>query len=105
MRLDMMQEAKLSEASAGSGIRALWPSCRQISRLQSAATPQPLSLGQRIGLKFHLLVCGWCRRYGKQVGFLRAVAHGRDDDETASAPPALSPNARDRMKRFLQNKE
>jgi hypothetical protein len=101
----MMQETKQSEANAGSGVRALWPSCRQVSLLQSAATQQPLSLGQRIGLKFHLLVCSWCRRYGRQVGFLRTVAHEHDHDETVSAPPALSPNARERMKRSLQDTE
>jgi hypothetical protein len=98
-----MQETKQSEANAGSGIRALWPSCRQVSRLQSAAIEQPLSLGQRIGLRFHLLVCSWCRRYGKQIGFLRKVAHEHPHDETAPTPTALSSEARERMKRSVQD--
>ena len=100
-----MQETKQSEVNASSGVRALWLSCRQVSRLQSAATQHPLSLSQRIGLKFHLLVCSWCRRYGKQVGFLRTVAHEHEHDESAPTPPALSSNARDRMKRSLREME
>ena len=98
-----MQETNQSEAKAG--IRALWPSCRQVSRLQSAATQQPLSLGQRVGLKFHLLVCSWCRRYGKQIGFLRTVAHEHERDETVPIPSALSPNSRERMKQSLRDTE
>jgi hypothetical protein len=98
-----MQETKQSEASGDSGVRAFWPSCRQVSRLQSVAIQQPLSLGQRIGLKFHLLVCSWCRRYGKQIGFLRTVAHEHAHDETAPTPSALSSDARERMKRSLQD--
>jgi hypothetical protein len=98
-----MQETKQSETNAASGARALWPSCRQVSRLQSAATQQPLSLGQRIGLKFHLLVCSWCRRYGKQVGFLRKFAHEHMHDDAAPTPPTLPPNARERMKQSLRD--
>ena len=100
--LNVMQETKQSEANAGSGVRALWPSCREVSRLQSVAAGQPLPLAKRLGLKFHLLVCGWCRRYGKQVGFLRRVAHEHAHDETVPAPSALPADARERMKRSLQ---
>jgi predicted anti-sigma-YlaC factor YlaD len=98
-----MQDTKQSEANAGSGVGALWPSCREVSRLQSAARQQPLSLARRIGLRFHLLVCSWCRRYGKQVGFLRSVAHEHAPDETASAPSTLRTDVRERMKRSLQD--
>ena len=94
--LHRMQETKQSEAGAGSGLRGLWPSCREVSRLQSAATEQPLSLGGRIGLKFHLLVCGWCRRYGRNVRILRDHQH----DETAA--PGLSPDSRERMKHSIE---
>jgi hypothetical protein len=84
-------------------LRTILPCCRDVSRLQSASTQQPLSLGQRIGLKFHLLVCSWCRRYGKQVGFFRKLAHQHDG--AAPTPPSLSPNARERMKRSLRDME
>jgi hypothetical protein len=98
-----MQDTKQSEANTGPGVRALWPSCREVSRLQSTADRQPLSLARRIGLKFHLLVCGWCRRYGKQVSFLRSVAHEHEPDKTASAPSSLPPDVRERMKRSLHD--
>jgi len=41
----------------------LSPGCREASRLQSEALDQPLSLPQRLGLRLHLLICKWCRRY------------------------------------------
>jgi hypothetical protein len=84
-------------------LHTILPSCRDVSRLQSAATQQSLSQGQRIALKFHLLVCSWCRRYGKQVGFLRKLAHEHERDGTGPTPPSLSPNARERMKRSLRD--
>jgi hypothetical protein len=98
-----MQETNQRKTDGASGLRALWPSCREVSRLQSAAIQQPLSLGRRLGLKFHLLVCSWCRRYGKHVGFLRAAAHEHAHDEAAITPAALSSDARERMKRSLQD--
>src|SRR6185369_1475809 len=97
-----MQETKQSEVNVGVGIRALWPSCRQVSRLQSAATLQPLSLGQRIGLKFHLLVCSWCRRYGRQISFLRGAVQALREKVAESEPQFLANDARERLKKSLR---
>ena len=49
----------------------LSPNCRQASRLQSEALDHKLPVLQRVGLRIHLLLCKWCRRYGKQIRFLR----------------------------------
>jgi len=98
-----MQETKRSESNTGSGTRALWPSCRQVSRLQSAATQQPLSLGQRIGLKFHLLVCSWCRRYGRQISFLREAVQARPDKLAENQSQSLPNEARERLKKSLRD--
>ena len=53
---------------------ALSPSCRQASRLQSEALDFNLPFLQRVGLRIHLLLCKWCRRYGEQIRFLREAA-------------------------------
>jgi hypothetical protein len=81
-----------------SGIRALFPSCRQVSQMQSDSTPR--SFAQRLGLKFHLLVCGWCRRYGRQVRFLQHFVHDDQEHETARTP--LSGEAKERLKQSLR---
>ena len=79
----------------------LSPSCKEASRLQSQALDYPLRLRKSIGLRIHLLLCKWCRRYGKQIGFLRSVAHQHEEHEPCLPPQSLRPAARERIKRRL----
>ena len=85
------------------GFRTLMPTCRQTARLQSDALDRPLPLSKRIGLVFHLLVCRWCRRYGKQIRFLRQAVHEHHDEVAEATPRQLSPEASERLKRTLSN--
>jgi hypothetical protein len=80
----------------------LSPSCKEAARLQSAALDRKLPLRQRLGLRFHLMLCKWCRRYGKQIAFLRSAAQRSGGHEQPSAHQVLSPEARERIKRGLQ---
>jgi hypothetical protein len=53
---------------------------------------------QRLGLTLHLLVCSWCRRFGRKVRFLQnAAVEGVDEGERQ----ALSSETRERMKKSL----
>ena len=81
------------------------PTCRQAGRLQSEALDRPLSLPKRFGLGLHLMLCKWCRRYGKQLRFLRRAAHEHDDDLLEAEPRRLSPEARNRLKHLLESHE
>jgi len=87
------------------GFVALSPSCKEATRLQSEALDHPLGLGQRIGLRIHLVLCKWCRRYGKQIGFLRAAADRDEGHEQCLPAQALRPEARERIKRRLHEEE
>jgi hypothetical protein len=51
-------------------------------------------------MRLHLLVCGWCRRYGKQIRFLREAAHAHEEE----LPPqvSLSAGRSEEMKRTLR---
>jgi len=82
----------------------LSPTCKVATRLQSVALDRTLTPVESFGLRFHLLFCRWCRIYGKQIRFLRsaAQAHASDDDQH-STQPALSSEARGRIKRSLQS--
>ena len=99
-----MQLLKSLATALKTGFRTLMPTCRQASRLQSDALDQPLSLPKRIGLRLHLLVCRWCRRYGKQIRFLRQAVHEHPDEINDATARTLSPEARERVKRSLRDK-
>jgi len=81
------------------------PTCRQVSRLQSDALDQHLPLPKRFGLQLHLLVCKWCRRYGKQIRFLREAVHEHPAEVDEATPRTLSPEARERLKRSLRSEK
>src|ERR1041385_1219870 len=89
----------------GRGMDDLSPGCKQAVRLQSAALDGKLSFRQRLGLRIHLLLCKWCRRYGKQIGFLRTIARERCAEEQVLPPQTLSPEARERIKQKLQSEK
>jgi hypothetical protein len=82
--------------------KALSPNCKQASRLQSEALDHKLSLIQRVGLRIHLLLCKWCRRYGGQLRFLRKAAHDHQDELIKPADQNLSASARERIKQRLR---
>jgi hypothetical protein len=98
-----MEFLKCAAAALKTGFHTLSPNCREASRLQSDALDQPLSLPMHLGLRLHLLICKWCRRYGQQIRFLRQALHERPDELNQPAPRNLSPEARQRLKRALRD--
>ena len=91
--------------SLGRGMGELSPSCREATRLQSEAMDRPLQLRQRIGLRIHLFLCRWCRRYGRQIGFLRSMAHEYEKHNQTLPPQTLRPEAKERMKDRLKSEK
>jgi len=85
------------------GFRTISPTCREVARLQSDALDQDLGISKRLGLRIHLLMCRWCRRYGKQIRFLRLATREHADDLCQASPQRLSPEARERLKRALRD--
>ena len=80
----------------------LFLNCKQAVLLQSEGIERELPFFQRLGLRLHLLVCKWCRRYQRQVSFLRGnEAHSSEPMRMASSGP-LSAEARERIKRVLE---
>jgi predicted anti-sigma-YlaC factor YlaD len=59
--------------------------CHDATRMLSEAQDRPLVLNERARLRLHLLMCGACRRFETQVGFLRGAmrnyARRNDDDQ------------------------
>ena len=75
----------------------LSPSCRQATRLQSVALDGKLSPSQKLGLRIHLCLCKWCRRYGSQIEFLRTASRREPQPDERLPVHTLSPEARERI--------
>ena len=81
---------------------ALTPNCRDAARIQSDQLEGPLPVAKRIGLFVHLLICKWCRRYGRQIRFLRETAREHPEKLSEADPRTLSDSARKRIKSRLE---
>jgi hypothetical protein len=82
----------------------LSPDCREASRAQSEALDHRLPPVKRLGLWVHLLICKWCRRYGKQIRFLRDSAQAHQDELLRAGSHNLSNDVRERIKKRLCEK-
>lgn len=89
-------------AAVQSGFGSLSPTCREAARLQSQALDTKLSFSKRTGLWLHLLVCKWCRRYGRQIEFLDEAAREHSEQIVEGVPQKLSAEARERIRQRLQ---
>jgi len=45
--------------------------CKQATALISLGMDQELTMLQKMGLRFHLMMCSGCRNFNKQMDFLR----------------------------------
>ena len=48
--------------------------CKQVTHLLSEAQDRALPWKEKIPLKFHLMICVGCARFGQQLDFLRQAA-------------------------------
>ncbi len=82
-------------------------SCKEVSRLLSESMERKLSFWERMGLWFHLSMCKLCKGFSKDLQQLREAArrHAEDveNDDAADSDAVLSSEARERMKRVLEN--
>ncbi len=76
--------------------------CKEATRLVSEAQDRRLGLSDRIGLRFHLLICSLCRRYARQIQFLTDSIRG-SREKLADVPGArLDESARARINEGLK---
>jgi len=57
---------------------------------------------QRLGVRFHLLYCVWCRRYATQIQFLRKAAKGLATEAANAPAPKLSGEAKEQMRKRME---
>jgi hypothetical protein len=63
-----------------------------------------LPIHRRIGIRIHLMMCYLCRRYKKQLLFLRLVLQ-TDEDVDKIKSESLSAEARKRIKKKLDEEK
>ncbi len=61
-----------------------------------------LSLGTRIKLRIHYLMCSFCERYAKQLKYMRTVAREFPEKIGEVSDEKLSSEAKDRLKKALR---
>jgi hypothetical protein len=77
------------------------PSCKDISELISEGMDRNLPLRKRLSIRLHVSMCGWCRRYDRQLHLLRhGFSHYADPEKNATEKP-LSPEAKARLEKAL----
>ncbi len=78
--------------------------CEEASLLASQELDEPLGLAQRLAIWGHLLACRSCRRFRRQLWFLREALRRRDAALVQAGPEqdALSPAGRARIKQALE---
>lgn len=81
--------------------------CKQITQLISDGLDRKLSLWQRMNLRLHLMMCGACSAYSRQVTTLHRVIHWWFDessvDATASNTPACPEQTKQRITQSLRD--
>jgi hypothetical protein len=87
----------------GQLLKILTLHCEEASVLASRELDEPLGLAERLAVRGHTLVCRSCRRFRRQLQFLRAALNRRDaaPEENGPGHDALSPEARARIERAL----
>jgi hypothetical protein len=79
-------------------------SCKDTARLASESLDRDLTLGQRLAVRFHVLLCPPCARFRQHLDFLRDAARrltvGLPGEDLEQA--TLSPEARARMQQALE---
>ena len=74
-------------------------SCKEVSKLVSESLDRDLPARQRMGVRFHLMMCSMCRTYQKQTLLLRSAMRACVRHEPANH---LSEEASLRIKNVLK---
>jgi hypothetical protein len=76
--------------------------CQQVSRLVSKSMDRKLPLIQKMGIRFHLMMCRLCSNYRRQLIFMRRLLQiSRQHEDTSKSDLHLPLNARERIQKEL----
>lgn len=80
--------------------------CKHASQMISESQEHPLGIWERVSLRLHLWMCVSCRRFERQIHFLRRSLRtlaSRADMDTQG--PKLSTEVQDRIRKALAERD
>jgi hypothetical protein len=84
-------------------------SCKEATRILSEGLDRKLPLHRRLAVRLHVILCALCRTYSRQLRALDGLIRSRFQDgpppRSEPARPALSPEARERLKAVLKGSD
>jgi predicted anti-sigma-YlaC factor YlaD len=89
------------------GINKLTSHCNVITREISESLDHKISLRNRLKIRLHVMFCKLCRRYQQQLMTMHTLFEHRlqaEKENNIPNGPALTSEARERMKRNLRKK-
>jgi hypothetical protein len=81
-------------------------SCRQAARLLSESYDRKLTFWERMRLRFHLVICWFCRGFARDLHLFEAAVRiysQKIDSDTVAPQATLQPEARDRILRAMES--
>jgi len=78
--------------------------CKEAAQLISESKDRSLSLRTRIGLRFHLVMCGLCTKYHRNLDVLSRLSKRAGEAVMNASSAGLSADAKKRMKERLSGK-
>jgi hypothetical protein len=78
-------------------------SCDESTRLTSMSMDRDLSRSERVAVRLHAVSCRACRRFRRQIQFIRDAIRGRLAAKSVVPfpGPSLTPEARKRLKHIV----
>jgi hypothetical protein len=99
-------ERKKRRKKGNSTMALLFPSCAETARRLSRAQEQPLGVGERVGVWISMCFCRFCRRYRRQLMFLRRAARAFRENLSEVSQAQLPAEARRKiMDRLIQENQ
>ncbi len=77
------------------------PNCDEVARLASESLDRDLSLRERVGVRFHKIICAWCVRYDGQIRQVREELCKNAEDFEDTRDASLSEESKARMKDMI----
>lgn len=77
--------------------------CKDTTELISEDMDHNLSVFKRWRMRFHLVLCKYCRKYRAQLETLRRMTGGLGKEVSDTTPDAsLKPDSKERMKQIIE---
>ena len=83
-------------------ILARTPRCDEMSLLASESLDHPLPPRIRLKMKLHHLFCKWCKRYKKQLHFIRETLGDAPEKLGEASKQLLPPAGKDRIREAIR---